>query len=365
MEKYDHTRSVASELSPDFKRILEAGNSAPSGENCQPWRFLVRGEVIEVHLRPERDQSAYSWGQRASYTACGAVIENMVVAASAEGYRADVAYFPDGKDVQYVADVSLRKDTSVQPDPLAAFVMKRVTNRKPYAKEALAESERRALYAAAEAAHGRLALAESREDLDRLGRVGSTNEEVMLANRSLHRFFFSHVSWTKQEDERRKVGFYIETLELPPPAKVLFRVFRHWPLMRLLAALGFNRVVAAQNAAVNASASAIGALTISGTEPLDFVKTGRAMERLWLTATSLGLSLQPLTGVLFFKLNLDGGEEHGFSLREQKLITKAYQDASQVFQANGAHIAFMFRVGRGDAPSAQAIRFPLTETEAG
>ncbi len=349
-------------VSPALERILIAGNNAPSGENCQPWRFFVRGDVIEIHLRSERDQSAYSWGQRASYLACGAVIENMVVAASVEGYRAAVAFFPNEKNAEHIADVTLHKDASIQPDPLAGFIAKRVTNRKPYAKEVLAESERRALYAAIEAANGRLALAESQKDLERLGRVGSTNEEIMLANRSLHQFFFSHVNWTKEEDEQRKVGFYIETLELPPPAKVLFRIFRHWPLMRLLATLGFNRVVAAQNAAVNASASAIGAFVIAHTEPLDFVKAGRSVERLWLTATSLGLSLQPLTGVLFFKLKLDAGEKDGFSPQEQKLITSAYQDASRIFQADGKHIVFMFRIGRGDAPAARAIRFPLVDT---
>ena len=350
---------MISGISPEFEHILLAGNTAPSGENCQPWRFVVCGETIEVHLLPERDKSAYSWGQRAAYLACGAAIENMVIEASARKYRADVVYFPDRADAWHVADIGLRKDDSVETDPLASFIEKRITNRKPYAHAPLSKAERGALFDAASRSEGDFALAEKREDINRLGRVGSTNEQVMLANRALHQFFFGHVSWTKEEDEEKKVGFYIKTLELPPPAEAMFKVFRHWPIMRVLGAIGFNRIVAIQNGATNAATAGIGAIIIDGTGPLDFVKAGRAVERVWLAATAHGLSFQPLTGVLFFKLKIEAGEGAVFSTGEQKLIIDAYREAARIFNANGKHIAFMFRVGRGDAPSAHAVRFPL------
>lgn len=347
-------------ISPALEHILEAGNSAPSGENCQPWRFVVHSETIEVHLLPERDQSAYSWGQRASFLASGAAVENMVIAASMEGYCADVVYFPNRDDRWHVANICLEKDDGVKIDPLAVFITKRITNRKAYANDSLTSNERKAFLSAVHV-DGDFFLTEKRDDINRLGRVGSTNEEVMLTNQELHNFFFGHVNWTKEEDGKKKVGFYIKTLELSPPAEIMFKVFRHWPIMRILGAIGLNRIVAKQNGATNASAAAIGALMIADTEPLDFVKIGRTIERFWLTATSLGLSLQPLTGVLFFRLKIVAGEGEVFSLREQKLITDAYQEASQILKADGKHIAFMFRIGHGDEPSAQAVRFPLSE----
>lgn len=349
-------------ISPAIERILEAGNAAPSGENCQPWRFVVRGETIEVHLLPDRDRSAYSWGHRASFLACGAAIENMNIAASAAGFRADVTYFPNGHESWHVANLSLKKDDVVTADPLSLCIEKRVTNRKPYdAKSLLTNDEREQLLAAAKQTGSHFFLTEKREEINRLGRIGSTNEEVMLGNHAIHNFFFDHVNWTKVEDEKKKIGFYIKTLELPPPAEIMFKVFRHWQFMRILGAIGFRKVVAKQNGATNASASAIGALMISNIEPIDFVKVGRAIERVWLTATSLGLSFQPLTGVFFFKLKIFGGEEHIFSPHERSVITNAYQEASSICGAEGKHIAFMFRVGRGDAPSAHAVRFPLAE----
>lgn len=344
----------------DLERILDAGNNAPSGENCQPWHFVVRGTTIEVHLLPDRDQSAYSWGQRASYLANGAVIENIVIAASAEQYCAEVKYFPNTSNKWHVATIVLTKDSTIELDPLASLITKRISNRKPYTKDPLIGEERKAFAnATAHGEYGTLVLVETPQEISRLGRVGSTNEEVMLANHSLHDFFFSHVSWTKEEDDEKKTGFYIKTLELPPLAEKMFKLFSNWFVMRVLARLGFNRLIAKQNAVTNASASAIGALVIDRTEPLDFVKAGRVTERLWLTAAAHGLSFQPLTGVLFFKLKIEADEGAVFSPGEQKLIMDAYREASRICNADGKHIAFMFRVGHGDAPSAHAVRFPL------
>jgi nitroreductase len=348
-------------LSSDFEQILEAGNTAPSGENCQPWHFFVREGIIELHLLPERDRSAYSWGQRAAFLSCGSVVENIVIQASARGYRTDVVYFPNRADEWHIANMTLNKDGKIPTDPLAPVIKARVTNRKPYKTNPLSDKERKALFDASAQADGNFAFVENRRDINRLSLVGSTNELVMLANQLLHKFFFSHVNWTKEEDEKKKIGFYIKTLELPPPAEAMFKVFRHWPVMRILGAIGFNRIVAKQNGATNSAAAGIGAFMIDRTEPIDFVKVGRAIERLWLTATAHRLAFQPLTGVLFFKLKIDAGEGAVFSRQEQKLVLDAYQDAAQIFNAGGKHIAFMFRIGHGDAPSAQAVRFPLKD----
>ncbi len=55
----------------DIKKILEMAVYAPSGENCQPWRFEVRDSKIDIFNLPERDQSLYNHGQMASYFAHG------------------------------------------------------------------------------------------------------------------------------------------------------------------------------------------------------------------------------------------------------------------------------------------------------
>lgn len=43
----------------DIKKILDAAVQAPSGENCQPWRFEIRDSEIRIFNISERDQSLF------------------------------------------------------------------------------------------------------------------------------------------------------------------------------------------------------------------------------------------------------------------------------------------------------------------
>ena len=38
------------DVSEVVRKIIEAGIRAPSGDNCQPWRFEVRGSEVDVIL---------------------------------------------------------------------------------------------------------------------------------------------------------------------------------------------------------------------------------------------------------------------------------------------------------------------------
>lgn len=348
-------------ISSEIESILAAGNQAPSGENCQPWKFIVRGTVIEVHLDAEKDASFYNWGQRASYMACGAVVENITIASSALGFRPTVNLFPSA-DPFLVATIELWKDQSAKPDELNADIFLRTTNRKEYLRVKLSDSEKQILMREIDSANTvALHFAEERNDVDRLAMVGSANEEIMLSNQELHNFFFSHLNWTKEEDEAKKSGFYIKTLELPPPAKLAFYVLKNWSIMKQLISLNFHKVVGKQNASTYAHSAAIGALSVASNEPRDFVQAGRVLQRLWLRATRLGLSIQPLTGIFFFKLKIDGGEGNVFSDDQRAKIESEYKTAKQILGVESRNIVFMFRIGSGAAPSARSSRFSLDQ----
>ncbi len=345
-----------------IEAILKAAIAAPSGENCQPWQFKVRGNEILVYLLPERDQSLYNFGHLASYMAIGAAIENLLIEASRQGVAAEVSFFENILEANVVARIALTTNQTT-PDPLAKYIPLRATNRKPFKKIPLSHEEILALRSAASDRKGsQVLLTDNRDEIAALGKVGATNEEVMLSNKQLHAFFFDHVNWTKKEDEEKKIGFFIDTLELPPPARLMFKVFKRWGVMKQLIRIGFHRIVGKENAATYAKAGAIGALVTAGDTPIDFVQAGRTMERVWLTATSLGLQFQPITGILYFYLRLKAGDRGAFTIDQQKQILDAYEKAETIFAAQGKTISFMFRVGRGSPPTARSVRFSLEES---
>src|SRR3989338_3310518 len=113
-----------------IQKIVEAGIQAPSGDNCQPWRFVVKGNTIELYNLPERDNSLYNWGQRASYVAHGALLENMSIAASQLGYTLSIDLFPEKSDTNFIARVTLI-EVEAKNEPLYDAIFKRCNNRKP------------------------------------------------------------------------------------------------------------------------------------------------------------------------------------------------------------------------------------------
>lgn len=353
----------------DIKNILEAGIHAPSGENCQPWRFEVRGDEIRIFNLPERDQSLYNYGQMASYAAHGALIENILIASSAFGYKARFNLFPEKEDEKLVAIISLEK-TSTKDDPLFMHIQKRCTNRKPYKSEPLSGSQLAQLTAVAEEIQGgRLLLIQDREKINILACAGSVNEQVMLSNEFLHNFFFTHINWTQEEEEQKRIGFYIKTLELPPPAQIMFKIFRRWSVMRVLNRIGLAKAAAKGNARTYVSCAAMGVVVVPRKTPQDFITAGMMMQRVWLKATQLGLSIQPLTGVLFFMQGIRAGHTEKFTSQQLNLIKDAYADIKKAFGLKDQEVAMMFRIGEGGEPSARSSRLApqvvIDETKVG
>jgi hypothetical protein len=346
-------------MTNQIKKILGAAVHAPSGENAQPWRFSVQGNRVRVFNIPERDQSLFSFGQMASYVAHGALIENILISSAAFGYQAAMDLFPEGRNSDVVAAISL-KEAPPKDEPLYPFILKRCTNRKPYKTAPLTAAQLAELVDAPKGipGGGRVVFSQDRSDIAALAIAGSVNEQVMFDNRFLHHFFFTHINWTKEEDEKRRVGFYIDTLELPPPIKPIFKLFRFWPAIKLFNKVGFAERVAAGNAKNYASSAAMGAVIVPRNAPPDFVTAGRIMQRVWLTATWLGLSIQPLAGVLFYMQGISAGRTERFTPQQLDLIWEAYGKIRKVFGVNGESVAMMFRIGEGGEPSARASKLP-------
>ena len=94
-------------MHPDFeliKDIIRKAVVAPSGENTQPWRFVLRGNTVSILNLPERDNPVYNFRQRGSFFAHGALIENMELLALGAGYRLSFLSYFDPAKKDHVAD---------------------------------------------------------------------------------------------------------------------------------------------------------------------------------------------------------------------------------------------------------------------
>ncbi len=336
-------------------KIIEAGIHAPSGENCQPWRFEVRGDgELALYNIPERDDSLYSWGQRASYFAHGALLENIRIAASHYGFDMRSQLFPEGHESNLVALIQFTS-REAGAEPLFESIFKRTTNRKPYKKVDITDETKKWLTDGVDDSV-KIILTTDRGAIKTVANAAASNERVIFENKLMHGFFFNHINWTKAEDDKKSIGFYIDTLELPPPVKVLFKLFRRWPVMRVLGMVGFPRFVALGNGQLYASGSLVGAIVIDDETPEHFVRAGMVAEHIWLNTTKLGLSFQPLAGLIYLFLRVKHGDLAAFEHKHIHLMQKGYLDIQKTLHIENKTIAFMFRIGDGGEPTARATR---------
>lgn len=351
-------------MEANVRSLIQAALEAPSGENAQPWRFKTEPQTVLMYHNPGSDESLYNYNNYGTMVCEGAALENMLVMADSLGLNAALSILPDPAYTNLIGKISLNGTKPAGSLALSAVIPTRTTNRKAYKKKALSEEDAKALTDAG-AAFGADGIGvmriTDRKKIHRLAAVGSSNEEIMLGNEELHSFFFSHLTWTKAQDEKQKTGFYIKTLELPPPAQFLFKLFRSWKVMQSLKKLGFTKVVGKQNAGTYAASAEFGIITVPEITPKNMILAGRAFERIWLTAASRGIQIQPLTGTIFMNFFAENVPEGHFSQEERKRLAGEVKALYEETGVSGKTIVLMYRVGYGPKPSARATRFSVDD----
>ncbi len=343
----------------DIITIIKAGILAPSGDNCQPWQIYFEGEKLYLKNLKDKDTSLYNVKNIASYIAFGAMIENMIITAKNLGYEVSTNLFPEDENSSIVAVLSFLKG---QPDfdPLQPFIARRCVNRKKYKTKQLdSQTKESLLKTIAQFKGAELYLIEDEQKKKHLSKLFSINDRILFENKNLHDFLFEHLRWTKKEAENSRDGMSIESLELGGFQSRAFKLLSSWNFVRFLNIFGFSRFVPAQSYNLCKGSSALCLLLMEGTGFDRFVHGGRVFQRLWLTATSLGLSLHPMTGITFLVQRLQMGEDRGLSASHKRLLIDIHQKLKELLPLENKAIIMAFRLGYADLPSDTSPRLPV------
>lgn len=342
-------------LREDISKIIYDGVLAPSGENSQPWRFVVDNNIIYILNIKKRDTTLYNTGQHGSYVAHGALIENMVISASRFEYKADVSYFPSGT-LNPIAKIVLTKE-SVHQDHLYEAISRRCTNRNPYTSRKISEEDKKTIIEEAETLGiGTYKILDEPKMMDILASASATVERLMFRSRIFHRFFFEHF-FTNQRDENVPSGFYIDTLGMSSFEKFGIKLTRSWFIASILRITGIASLNINKRVLHYRKSGAFGVVIAYGDNPIDYVKAGRTMQRVWLSATKLGISLQPCVGVLYLWEGVMKNTDFVFTEKEKEIIQEARNQILEVFDVQGKTIPMFFRMGYGEPPSVRAFRY--------
>jgi hypothetical protein len=255
--------------------LLNYAILAPSSHNSQPWKYSVANDSILVFSDKSRWLQVADADQRELYLSLGCALENLIVAADHFGYNSTVTYFPGEKDL--AAKVTLGPVYSSSVDPrLFPAILSRQTNRNLYEPRAISESDLENMSSICSDADIRifvtsdLAIKKSFQDL------------TVQANGIQY----------SDADFKSELGHWLGQGVMGPggvQAKMaqLAVVF-----------LDVGPEQTKKDVLLINSTPYLGFISTANNDSLSSVKAGRVLERFWLCATALGMSLQPMSQTL-------------------------------------------------------------------
>lgn len=323
--------------------LVRAAILAANPHNMQPWLFRVVEEQIDLYVDTTRNIGAVDPFFRELWIGVGAALENLSLAATAEGYAAAITLLP-GDEPNHAARVTL---SPAQPvgSPLYDAIPRRRTNRaafdtsRPVAPETLAQ-----LAALNDQPELGIVWLTTTEERQRFG-------DALLA--ATDAFIADEQQLYDSESKLRQSGPAIEqfrdgiTLDAQGSQPVMSALIKMLPDLAPGSGAGTFRQFTATH--VN-TATAFGIVTVGDArDDRQRLLGGQLWQRLHLWGTSQGLAMQPLS-----QLTERADRELQLGLRPK------FGDALREFVGDPARQAlFCFRLGYPTVDGGLSPRRPL------
>jgi len=343
------------------EQILDLARWAPSGDNTQPWRFEILNERhVVVHGFDTREDCIYDLNGFGSQLAHGALIETLRIAASGFGLRTEISRRRGTPETHLIYDVQLFTDEQVQPDLLLPNIERRCTQRRSFSMQSLSLVEKQELTRSVgkfytvrwiEGGGGRWAMSKL---LFASARVRLTIPEAYDVHRAA-------IQWNTgySEDRIPDAAIGLDPLTL----KLMRWAMGSWERIDFL-----NRYLAG-HLLPRIELDLIPALRCAGHffllrngEPQgidDYVDAGRAVQRFWLTATKLGLQVQPEMTPLIFTRYVHQGIPLTKVLSAAQRAKDLAAELERLIGEPPTRAMFMGRIGHGQPPRARSMRLSL------
>lgn len=362
-------RKEIGQVEPDtetIKKIAEAATLAPSGGNCQPWKWAYYSGRLFLFYDQSRSGALLDFQDIASYIALGAATENAVLKAHACNMAVKISKFPLKNDPRLIAVFDFYKKNEVDPtqvestivDSLADAIPIRLTNRKISKRQPIEAGILHELQKIAMTIQGaKLYFLEKDEDLSAIGNIVGKAEKLRLMHQKGHRDFVNEIRWSKEENEKKKDGIDLATLDLTTSEITGLKIARDWKAIECLkqwkAGSAFERL----SQKTIGGASAIGFITMPEYNPLSFFEGGRAVQRVWLKANQNNISFQPQSPITFLFARLLHGEGADMSTEMIRELTDLRKQFKKLFPLDDRQgEIFLFRLCIADALPAKSLR---------
>lgn len=347
-----------------LEKILDLARWAPSGDNTQPWQFeLVDDVTLVVHGSDTRSHCVYDLDGHPSQMSIGALLETIVIAASAHGWAATIDRRRDAPETHPTFDVRFAPAPGIERDLLVDSIERRSVQRRPMSTRPLDGAARSAMEAAA-GADFRIVWLEGRRQRLSAARLMFANARLRLTMREAFEVHRSVIEWNARFSTDRIPDEALGVDRMT--ARVMRFVMSSWERVEF-----FNRYLAGTWAprlqmdfvpslACAAHFALVARRAAASID--DYIAAGRALQRVWLTATRLGLWVQPeMTPIIFARYVREGRTFSGRAGISEEAGRLAAQLEGWLGRETARDAVFLGRIGYGPAPHSRSVRKSLGE----
>ncbi|AYY14096.1 Rv1355c family protein [Actinobacteria bacterium YIM 96077] len=347
------------EPAPDEPRqaVVHAARLAPSGGNTQPWIFAADDDALDIHLDPAQT-STLDVAFRGSYVAIGAALFNARVAAARHGILGGAEIFPRGLDQGPVATLRFTDGSDPELASLYEPMLSRVSNRRLTEYRPLPHGAPQALADAARAEGAHAHVVTDRERLRDLAELFGESDRLRYLTPHLHEELMRELRWPGSESV--DWGLDVRTLELDPSDLAKLDVAQRADVMSVLAEQDLGRALGESTRDRLLGSSALLVVTINDADPGAYVRGGQAVERTWIQAEQLGLSVQVISPLFIYAVSDHDYEELSARYRDQ--LRELREKFDHLTGIDDQTIAITMRIGYAPGISARSQRLPAERT---
>jgi hypothetical protein len=263
--------------------LLQYAVLAPSSHNTQPWRFAVRGPTVHLYADPDRWLRVADPDRRELHISLGCALENLLIAAEHFGLEHSTELTPDRHDPDLLATVHLEapsgngaEPSACRPAGLFEAITRRRTTRQVYREREIPDDALKRLRTVCREDGVRLLLIDDPEAKAWVEQLIAETDERQ----------FDDPAWRAELGECLGEGAFGD----------------RWPVAKLskmvVTKFDLGESVARRDTEAFASAPIFGVIISLEDDPATRVRIGQVFERVYLTATALGLCLQPVSQIL-------------------------------------------------------------------
>ena len=277
--------------------LVRAAILAASPHNTQPWLFKITNSSIELYVDTRRNVGALDPYLREEHIGIGCALENLMLAAAANGYAAAVTLQPGKLELgsvdpqpRLLARVQLASGKR-EDSELYNAIPRRHTNRSPYDLHRPVPPDFLAAVARlpGDPAEAKIFLFTAEEDRKKIAAVSSAANTLIYSDPGIRRSSEEWVRTNWSSIGEHRDGLTVDAFGLPPMADAAVKMMTP-EMLRWVGSHG------AQNRYLNLMLSAplIGFIAVRDRyDRAQCLQAGRLWQRAHLLATARGLAARP------------------------------------------------------------------------